>query len=91
MSGKYIVKRNGQIEPYSAAKLAASIKAACMSVRALDGEAETTAELVRKKFEAWLQTKTEVTSADIRRISAEALATYNEDAAYIYKKQRQFA
>jgi hypothetical protein len=82
----YIVKKTPQqIEPYLHDKLYNSIKAASLSVRKYEGEAETTAREVCKKVEQWLESKIEVTSSDIRRKAAEALAIYNPEAAYLYK------
>ena len=82
-----IVKKNQRtIEDYQRSKLGRSIIAACRSVRTPDGEAETTAVEVCKRVEAWLKTKPEVTSADIRRKAYGALLAFNPEAAYMYRK-----
>lgn len=87
MAKIHVVKRNGQIEPYDRSKLHQSIVAACLSVRTPEGSAEDTAKIICNKTEQWLCVKAEVTSADIRRKSAEAMVAYNREAAYIYKQR----
>lgn len=86
---KHIVKRAGHTQEYDERKLYASIYAACLSVRATEGEAELVAERVSNDVAAWLETKHEVTAHDIRRVGAEYLTAYNPDAAYMYKKHRE--
>lgn len=85
-----IVKRSGKrpTETYSTAKLHASIIAACLSVRTPGGEADTIATRVCKAVDDWCDTKSEVTSNDIRRIAAKALETYHPEAAYLYRHHR---
>ncbi len=83
-----LVKRDGRLEDYNPAKLRSSLKAACQSVRAPEGDAETIANLAATKLERWLAPRPEVTTADIRRKAAEALVAYNPEAAYIYKQQK---
>ena len=87
---KHIVKRKGHTEPYDNRKLYASIYAACLSVRATEGEAELVAAQVVNDFEAWLDKKHEVTAADIRRIAAKHLTAYNENAGLIYSNHREW-
>jgi transcriptional regulator NrdR family protein len=87
----YIVKHDKKIERYDHKKLLRSVYSACLGVNSPDGEAETTALEVIKAVEKWLSKKQEVTSADIRRKTAEFLVAYNPDAAYMYKKQRRIA
>lgn len=81
-----IFKKDRRIESYDRGKLGRSLLAACRSVRTPDGEAETTATEICRRVEAWLRTKPEVTSADIRRKAQEALLAFNPEAAYMYRK-----
>lgn len=81
-----IVKRRpNHLEPYDERKLYASVYAACLSVRTPTGEAELTAERVCQDLAPWLNTKSEVTSNDIRTRATEHLRVYNPHAAYMYK------
>ncbi|MBC7746454.1 hypothetical protein H7Y40_00535 [Pedobacter sp.] len=85
----YVVKRvTKDSEVFDPLKLHTSIVAACLSVRAFEGEAHTTAERVCRGVIDWLETKTEVTSADIRRVAATYLRTYHQEAAYMYEHHR---
>jgi hypothetical protein len=85
----YVVKRGSHdSEQFDPLKLHASIVAACLSVRAFEGEAHLTAERVCRKVIEWLHTKTEVTSADIRRVASRHLSIYHSEAAYMYEHQR---
>lgn len=92
MGGKAIdiVKRGGQrpTEPFARRKLHASIRAACLSVRSPEGVAETTANDVCDAVIIWLDTKPEVTSADLRRKASDTLQHYHPEAAYLYKHHR---
>lgn len=85
-----IVKRGGArpSESFSRDKLHASIRAACLSVRTPDGEAETVAGKVCDVLVVWLDTKPEVTSNDLRRKAASALERFHPEAAYLYKHHR---
>ncbi|MDN5275072.1 MAG: hypothetical protein JWP06_973 [Candidatus Saccharibacteria bacterium] len=85
-----IIKRDGQrpTEPFQREKLHASIRAACLSVRTPDGEAETIADTVCDAVIVWLETKPEVTSSDLRRKATETLHQHHPDAAYLYKHHR---
>lgn len=85
-----IIKRGGQrnTESFMRHKLHASIQAACLSVRSLEGEAEMTATHVCQAVTRWLETKSEVTSADIRRKATEALRLLHPEAAYFYQHHR---
>lgn len=85
----YVIKRGSHnSEQFDPLKLHASIVAACLSVRAFEGEAHVTAERVCRKVIDWLSVKTEVTSADIRRVASRHLETYHSEAAYMYEHQR---
>lgn len=72
-------------ETFDPLKLHQSIVAACLSVRAFEGEAHATAERVCRAVIAWLDNKSEVTSHDIRRIAASHLTIYHPEAAYMYE------
>lgn len=85
----HIVKRMpGISEPFDERKLFASIYAACLSVSNHSGEAEITADRICKDIVPWLQSKTEITSNDIRHQASKFLKLYNPDAAYIYLHHR---
>lgn len=86
----YIVKRDGQrtSEAFDSAKLEASIRAACLSVRTPEGEADMTAKKVCTGVIDWLTTKPEVTSSDLRRKASELLESFHPEAAYLYKHHR---
>jgi transcriptional regulator NrdR family protein len=85
-----IIKRDGQrpSEGFERSKLHASIRAACLSVRSPEGEAEMTANNVCNAVILWLDTKPEVTSNDIRRKATQALEHHHPEAAYLYKHHR---
>lgn len=88
LSDAHIIKRqSGQSERFDPLKLHASIVAACLAVRTLEGEAHTVAERVCRHVLDWLTTKSEVTSADIRRVAATHLQSYHSEAAYMYEHQ----
>lgn len=92
MSGQAvdIVKRGGKrpTERFDRNKLHTSIRAACLSVRSPEGEAETTASGVCDMVIIWLETKPEVTSHDLRRKATETLESFHPEAAYLYKHHR---
>jgi transcriptional regulator NrdR family protein len=85
-----IIKREGKrpSEQFERDKLHASIRAACLSVRSPEGEAETIAKNVCTAVIAWLETKPEVTSADLRRKATAVLTSFHPEAAYLYKHHR---
>ena len=85
-----VVKRSGKrpSEPFDRGKLHHSVRAACLSVRSPEGEAELTATTVCEIVIAWCDTKPEVTSNDLRRKAAEALHNLHPEAAYLYKQHR---
>lgn len=72
-------------ERFDPVKLHQSVTAACLAVRALEGEAHLVAQRVCEKVIDWLSDKTEITSSDIRRIASEGLRTYHPEAAYVYE------
>jgi hypothetical protein len=88
----YVIKRGTHnTEAFDPLKLHQSVVAACLSVRAFEGEAHVTAERVCRHVIQWLMTKTEVTSSDIRRVASSYLATYHPEAAYLYEHHQLVA
>jgi transcriptional regulator NrdR family protein len=85
-----IIKRGGArpSESFNRDKLHASIRAACLSVRSPEGEAEMIAKNVCDSMTRWLDTKPEVTSHDLRRKATAALHSLHPEAAYLYKHHR---
>lgn len=85
-----IVKRGGQrpTESFHRPKLHASVRAACLSVRTPEGEAETTAQRVCDAVITWLEQRTEVTSNDLRRKASDTLQIFHPEAAYLYQHHR---
>ena len=83
-----IIKRGGerQTEHFLREKLHDSIVAACLSVRAPEGQAEVTAHAVCDAVIAWLEQRPEVTSHDIRTVAARYLKSYHPEAAYLYEQ-----
>ncbi|MEK7620959.1 MAG: hypothetical protein AAB395_01235 [Patescibacteria group bacterium] len=83
----YVVKSGGlhESERFDPLKLHGSLMAACLAVRSLEGEAHMVAQKITEKVIDWLDSKTEVTSNDVRRIAANNLQTYQPEAAYIYE------
>lgn len=82
-----VVKHSGKrpSETFNRDKLHASVRAACLSVRSPEGEAEITARKVTDAVIIWLETKSEITSEDLRRMASHHLYTYHPDAAYLYE------
>lgn len=85
---RHVVKRRGHTEPYDREKLHASICAVSLAAGEVFWDVHLLAEEAIEEVEAWLETKYEVTSNDIRRVTAEALAKNSEDAAVLYRAQR---
>lgn len=84
-----IVKRGKRrTENFNKQKLHYGVRAACLSVRAHDGEAEEAANRVCDAVLIWLEDKPKVTSQDIRRVATTHLKTYHPDAAYLYERYR---
>ena len=85
-----IIKQGGrrQSESFLREKLHDSIVAACLSAGSPTGHAEQIARNVTDAVLAWLSTRPEVTSTDIRHITARNLKTYHPDAAYLYEHHR---
>jgi transcriptional regulator NrdR family protein len=85
-----IIKRGGDrpTEIFHQDKLYSSIRAACLSVRSPEGEAEQIAGAVCDTLVAWLADKPEVTSHDLRRKATLALQQFHPEAAYFYQHHR---
>lgn len=85
-----VIKRGGkrQSERFMREKLHASIVAACLSVRAPEGQAEIVAHAVCEAVIGWLQQHPEVTSQDIRIVAAKQLRIQHPEAAYLYEQNR---
>lgn len=85
-----VVKRGGKrpAEQFDTDKLLRSIRAACLSVRAPEGEATTAARKVAGNVVLWLENKPVVTSHDLRRLATLHLQNYHPEAAYFYKHHR---
>jgi transcriptional regulator NrdR family protein len=75
-------------EPFDRDKLHTSVVAACLSAGAPGGSAESTARRVVDEVVEWLENRPEVTSNDIRRVTAQALRTYHPDASFLYEHHR---
>ena len=86
-NGKAIVLHGSEREVFDPMRLHSSIVSACLSVRAPEGEAQSTAERVCQSVVGWLGTKNEVTSTDIRLAASKRLATYHPEAAYMYQNK----
>ncbi len=69
-------------------KLHKSVVGACLSAGAPAGYAESTARRVTDEVVGWLEGRPEVTTADIRRVTARFLKTYHPDASYLYEHHR---
>jgi transcriptional regulator NrdR family protein len=78
-------------EAFDRIKLHTSIRAACLSVRSPEGEAETIAEHVAKNVDSWCGERSAVTSDDIRRVATRSLEIFHPDAAYLYKNHQFIA
>jgi len=85
-----VVKHGGErkSEAFQRDKLHHSVRAACLSVRSPEGEAEMTARNVCDVVVLWLKNKPEVTSDDLRRKATEALTSFHPEAAYLYQHHR---
>ena len=85
-----VVKRSGKrpTESFDIDKLLRSIRAACLSVRSPEGEADDTAKQVADAVVIWLTAKPAVTSHDIRRIASSNLSRFHPEAAYFYQHHK---
>lgn len=78
-------------ECFDHTKLHASVRAACLSVRSPEGEAETVAQHVVSNVGSWCHERSAVTSDDIRRVATRSLEIFHPDAAYLYKNHQFIA
>lgn len=83
-----VIKRDGRTysESFKRAKLHASIVATCLGVHTPIGQAEAIAQAVCQNVEKWLQERPEITSQDLRTVTAKHLNTFHPDAAYMYEQ-----
>lgn len=75
------------MEQFDREKLHASIVTVCLSVYTPESQAEATAHAVCDSVATWLQQHPEVTSHDIRTITAKHLKRYHPEAAYLYEQR----
>lgn len=85
-----VIKRDGRrpTEAFARDKLHSSIVAACLSIQAPVGQAESIATAVCDYVEEWLESRPEVTSHDLRRVAHRRLQVHHPDAAYYYEQHR---
>ncbi|HPF30941.1 MAG TPA: hypothetical protein PLO25_01340 [Candidatus Saccharibacteria bacterium] len=85
-----VVKRASKrpTEKFDPEKLHKSIIAVCSSVRTPEGEAEDIAKAVIKEVIKWLEKRPEVTSGDIRNVTARHLKKYHTEASYLYEQHK---
>lgn len=83
----FVISSRRDSEPFDPLKLHSSVVSACLSVRAPEGEAHSTAERVCRGVIDWLAGKEEVTTRDIRQVASKHLETYHPEAAYMYQNE----
>jgi len=83
-----VVKRKGHKETFDARKIYASVYSACRNVMLQEGEAELIADKVSKEVQSDVAKKTDVSSEQILKTTAETLRKYNTDAAFMYETHR---
>lgn len=85
-----IIKRDGKrpSEAFRYHKLEDSVRAACLSVRCPDGEADMLAKMISDLVETWCSNRSSVTSRDLRRVASEHLERLHPEAAYFYQQHR---
>ena len=86
----HVVKNGHRRHPeqFSPDKLQKSIVAACLNAGSPPGYAENIARRVVSEIMLWIESRPEVTSNDIRRVTARAIKTYHPDASYLYEHHR---
>jgi transcriptional regulator NrdR family protein len=84
-----VVKQNGHrnTEVFNRKKLHDSIVAACLCVYSPEGQAQTAAKNICDQVEAWVNQHPEVTTDDIRNITANFMEIHHPEAAYLYKQR----
>lgn len=75
-------------EPFKESVLFKSVVNACLSAGSSEGQAKSVAERVVGAVVAWLKDRPEVTTHDIRRVTARSLKVYHPDASYLYEHHR---
>ncbi len=85
-----VIKRSGDrtSEAFSYDKLLASVRAALLSVRSPEGEADMLSRMITDLVEAWCDGKSAVTSHDLRRVASSHLERLHPEAAYLYQQHR---
>lgn len=84
-----IIKRgNRPSEEFNPEKLHNSITMTCLSLRTPEGQAEEIARAVTIGVMKWCETKTKITSQDIRRQASKLLEKLHTDAAFLYKHHK---
>lgn len=85
-----VIKRSGKrpTEKFDSEKLRKSIIATCSSVRTPEGEAKDIAKAVIREVIKWLEKRPEVTSGDIRNVTARHLKKYHTEASYLYEQHK---
>lgn len=88
MQGVDIIKRgrDAKSEPFLREKLHKSVVATCLSLRTPEGQAEIIAHAVCDSVIAWLEQHPEITSKDLRVVTAKHLRIHHPQAAYIYEQ-----
>lgn len=76
--------KGDKINRFDCNRLQKSVMTACLSARRPDGQAEATAKAVCDEVVKWLEQRPDITSGDLRRITAKSLAHYDPEAAYLY-------
>lgn len=85
----YIIKRGSRPnEEFDPEKLHKSIVSTCLSVHTPEAQAEEIAKAVTLSVMKWCQSKSEITSYDIRRRALAALKPLHVDAAYLYQHHK---
>lgn len=81
-----IVKQGGHVEPFNGGKLYQSLYSTMLSSHTPPGAARLMAQRTVDEVRMSLE-KPEITSADLRRMTAEHLSKYNLHAAHTYFQQ----
>ncbi|HOR23143.1 hypothetical protein KBB76_00135 [Candidatus Saccharibacteria bacterium] len=85
---KSVIKLNGQRQAFDKQKLHKSIYTACLSVQDSEAQSIKFADEVVKQVESWINTKSEVTTKDIREEAGKHLRKINGHAGYLYLHHR---
>ena len=74
---------------YDQERLSEAVTRAARANRMPAGDAENLAAEVVTKVASWLRNKPEITSRELRLATANALANYDNDAAYLYENENK--